>query len=464
MHRLKYQRMNSQQMVRLISCTLEGIKNVEHGQVEMPHSLRGGDVYRDTAELLGIYGQNGSGKTSIIDALACVHNLMMGRSLPAEKAYLVTQGRDAGHIECVFALRFEELKYRVRYAVTLAVAGGELRITEEKLEYQPVRQRARYRSVAEYEVCAAPADNLFLPEMIYRSVISRLKEKRDAMTLAKRKAYDDVKSYIFNDETFTLFQQGMDAERAGILVLMRWFAQKNMTVIERQHTGLLSLNLLPLRAMSKFGHAQVPMMLDAPNVMPLPAYGKLRNLTHQLNGVLNSIVPGLSVDLFELGTKLNEQGEEVMRFELISVRGDVKIPLRYESEGIKKILSILGTMIEVYNNPSACLIVDELDAGIFEYLLGELLKVIQESGKGQLIFTSHNLRPLEMLDKDSVLFSTTNPDNRYVRFTGIKPSNNLRNCYICEINLQEQAEQVYCPTNTSSMNRAFFRAGKELLS
>ena len=66
------------------------------------------------------------------------------------------------------------------------------------------------------------------------------------------------------------------------------------------------------------------------------------------------------------------------------------------------------------------LTVDELDAGIFEYLLGELLKVISEKGKGQLIFTSHNLRPLETIDKGFIAFTTVNPENRYIRFVNVK--------------------------------------------
>ena len=46
--------------------------------------------------------------------------------------------------------------------------------------------------------------------------------------------------------------------------------------------------------------------------------------------------------------------------------------------------------------------VDELDSGIYEYLLGECLEVMQDKAKGQLIFTSHNLRPLEILENDSL--------------------------------------------------------------
>ena len=39
--------------------------------------------------------------------------------------------------------------------------------------------------------------------------------------------------------------------------------------------------------------------------------------------------------------------------------------------------------------------IDEFDSGIYEYLLGELLEIMNESAKGQFVFTSHNLRPLE---------------------------------------------------------------------
>ena len=33
----------------------------------------------------------------------------------------------------------------------------------------------------------------------------------------------------------------------------------------------------------------------------------------------------------------------------------------------------------MYNNPSVCVVIDELDAGVFEYLLGEILQIISEN-------------------------------------------------------------------------------------
>ena len=143
----------------------------------------------------------------------------------------------------------------------------------------------------------------------------------------------------------------------------------------------------------------------------------------------------------------------------MSRRGDVTIPLLYESDGIKKIVSILHLLIGVYNNPSMTVAIDEIDSGIFEYLLGELLAIIQEKGKGQLIFTSHNLRPLETLDKKFIVFTTTDPKKRFVRLTNVKKNNNLRDFYYRDIILGGQMTPIYEPTNNQEIAMAFREAG-----
>lgn len=114
----------------------------------------------------------------------------------------------------------------------------------------------------------------------------------------------------------------------------------------------------------------------------------------------------------------------------------------------------------MYNSASITVAVDELDSGVFEYLLGEILRIISEKGKGQLIFTSHNLRPLETLDKGFVAFTTTNPENRYIRLTNVKTNNNLRDFYYRDIILGEQDEPLYERTNNSEIALAFIEAGE----
>ena len=115
-------------------------------------------------------------------------------------------------------------------------------------------------------------------------------------------------------------------------------------------------------------------------------------------------------------------------------------------------------LIVIYNKPSMTVAIDELDSGVFEYLLGEILRIIAEKGKGQLVFTSHNLHPLETLDKCFIAFTTTNPQNRYIRMSNVKATNNLCDFYYRDIVLGEQNEPVYEPTNNSEIAMAFREA------
>jgi len=177
-----------------------------------------------------------------------------------------------------------------------------------------------------------------------------------------------------------------------------------------------------------------------------------------LNVVLEQVIPGLTVKIRDLGTQVLESGETGCRLQLMSCKNEKEIPLSYESEGIKKIISILQLLIVVYNQSAITVAIDELDSGVFEYLLGELLRIISERGKGQLIFTSHNLRPLETLDRGFIAFTTTNPHKRYVRMTNVKETNNLRDFYYRDIMLGEQDEELYDSTNNAEIALSFREA------
>ncbi|MEG0144120.1 MAG: AAA family ATPase [Akkermansia sp.] len=294
-------------------------------------------------------------------------------------------------------------------------------------------------------------------------MVANKKEIRQKLLIAKALAYDSTKSYLFGKEGFDIFSRELKGEKQTILIALGNFAKLYLTVIERSQSGVIPLNLLPMSLVADVGHGSLPIVLTQPNVMPIPMYEGLKNLLNQINTVLLHIIPGLSINIEKLGTEFLPDGSQGMRFELVSLREENKIPLRYESEGIKKLVSILGVLIDMYNKPYICLVIDELDAGIYEYLLGELFHIIEEGGKGQLIFTSHNLRPLEMIHKNNIVFTTTNPINRFIRFTGIKKDHNLRDMYIRTINLSGQSEEVYAPTESSAIGRAFRRAGKELI-
>ena len=98
-------------------------------------------------------------------------------------------------------------------------------------------------------------------------------------------------------------------------------------------------------------------------------------------------------------------------------------------------------------------------AGIFEYIWGEMLEIFAESGVGQLIFTAHNLRPLEVISKKFLYFTSTDPKDRYVQLKSIARTNNMRNVYFRQIEHGNE-EKVYNETKRDAIIKAL-RSVKE---
>ena len=74
-------------MIRLTAIELRNVKNVEYGRIS---SVSG----RRQSRVIGIYGQNGSGKTAVVDALACLRDLLRGDSLDSRRADFIGSASD----------------------------------------------------------------------------------------------------------------------------------------------------------------------------------------------------------------------------------------------------------------------------------------------------------------------------------------------------------------------------------
>ena len=238
----------------------------------------------------------------------------------------------------------------------------------------------------------------------------------------------------------------------------------DLWVISNRDSGLINADLaLPFAFKYNDGKTvsmgTVAVALNGTSTLPEEVLAIVETVISTMNIVLGELIPGLKIAIITHGVELVKDGTSGKVAELVTDRDGIIIPLRYESDGIKKIISLLHMLIQVYNDASMTLVVDELDTGIFEYLLGELLDILSDTGSGQFIFTAHNLRPLEKLDKKSIIFTTSNPANRYVRIPNLKSNHNLRDCYYRTIMLGGQEEELYSKTNTYAISYALDLAG-----
>ncbi|WP_312426553.1 AAA family ATPase [Lacrimispora sp.] len=457
-----------QTMVRISEIELKGFKNTQYGRIIMP-SAGNKDHFSKTADILGIYGQNGSGKTAVIEAMEFVQTLLMGRPLSREVVHYISKDMETCTITVKFIIRTDSKKNMAEYSVQLkSISKSEFEIAHEAL-CSAAWTGEKFESKKTLIDYGLHSDGpTFTPKYRLEDLIRENDENKVNLSVAKKIARKDLVSFIFGPEgrgVFLSASEGASEDYAYIIQSLYQYAGMNLFVISNARAGAISMDfMIPFAFRLDLGEriakGDLLIRLDEPSVISKEHFEMARKILHEMNVVLDAMIPGLSIGIYDFGEQLLERGEEGHRVELISKRGEITIPLKYESEGIIKIISVLNALMCVYNNASMCLIIDELDAGVYEYLLGELLSVFEKGAKGQLIFTSHNLRALEMINKSSIVFSTTNPSNRYIRLQNIKSNHNLRDMYLRSIVLGGQKEAIYEETDSVEIGRAFRRAGK----
>ena len=490
--------------LRLTDLEINGLKNVKNGKLNFVNKRK---AFK--ASVLGLYGQNGTGKTALIDALHILKLLLSGKSIPDEYCNYINVDSQEANLSYRFRIYVSETEnYDVDYEVCLTVdeegeesfsasgvaeeafpylseRGGNLwnslgkkkrrlEIKGEKLSYAYTDGEKR---IKKHTFLQSTRTELIAPKKYYALLFGRKKETAERLKLISLIAKQKSQSLFFSAAFLQLLFEQLNASKTpnyellfhiDILLKLAKYGRTELFVLGASSTGKINLGELPIRynASEKQEHGitgEYFLSLDEATELPEELFPEAKRLIQNINGVLEQIIPGLTISVADLGAVMlmeNGEGKKGRRIQLMSNKNSKEIPLRCESEGIKKIVSVLHLLIGMYNQSSITVAIDELDAGIFEYLLGEILHILSEKGKGQLIFTSHNLRPLETIDRGFIAFTTTNPENRYIRFTNIKTTNNLRDFYFRDIVLGEQNEPVYEMTNNAEIALALREAGE----
>ena len=574
---MEYNFQENKAIIRIKQIQLKNFKNIKDSKCLLITNKQ--ENNDENSSILGLYGQNGSGKTAIIDSIHILKYAMSGESLPDRFSDCISVNAKEANLEYTFSLQYPYSKEQIRiivYSFDL-IRDSELSKTQEQIRNQkqrigqekhvrivneiismggriggktiklqpvirtdtspepigPVRKipsllgktgrKEKMQRIAEIkqEAFSKSRSLLFSHDMLFFYMLSILKSLPASSVVARaffeqvfgmhydeslqvndtEQAIIDVimekgpsaiqsmdpsvierfgerpsesEERIFDENSFKAFYRGKENlslpdnvfdeiewkenedesfahDVLSTLQSLSLYASTSLYVVDTRTEGAIRLKQrLPFMTREKT--FEIP--LDSSFSIPIDDCTNLNYCIHGLNGVLKLLIPGLGLALQESeGSRAHYRS-----FSLFASRNENFYPLRFESDGVIRLISLLWLIIPAFNDRSFTLAVDEIDGGIYEYLLGDLLNLFVERGKGQLIFTSHNLRPLEMIPKDSIVFTTTNPDNRYVRLKGIGQTNNLRDVYLREIWKQESADPLYEAGDSKEIIRAIQKA------
>lgn len=456
--------------VRLTGVRLSNFKNVEFGEMLFPNyqSVKTkGDITK--SDITGIYGQNGSGKTAVVEALDVAKNVLSGNSVSyGEYSGIINDGAS---ILLSFFISTKTKNYKVDYEAKIQKFNEVIGIPFERLSFWTRgagwKNEQTITIENPYYEEASITNNVHFTPTYKGNCFVRYDFISNPDKLAVYCA-SHGQSFLFNGNVEKILANNNSTDDLKLIIqALQIYAKRNLFVIRiNQLAETNRQNFIPLNIYFTDNNCVLcgclPLFTNGIGSIPKNLYENFNKILKSINTALCAIVPNLRLEPKVIGEEKNPDGVEIVKFEMYSIRDGKEFSTKYESEGIKRIISLLSCLISAFNDPGITLVVDELDSGIFEFLLGEILCVIEKEAKGQIIFTSHNLRAFETLSNNNIYCSTVNPKNRYIKLSGINANNNKRDFYIRSLVLGGQKETLYSGDDLDNIGFAFRQAGKQV--
>ena len=391
-----------------------------------------------TNKFISIYGENGSGKTNIVELFKLLQQLIMSRAtdvamnkVPKEFWKIQEEMSDQlpTEIRQIFELSLNLKEYRmleeeepteIEYGFKINDNDGfyyikfDDEIIEERLYYMAGKQRAYLFQINKEnnKFIKNLNKNIFINEKYNEELIDGIDKywgKYTFLSLLSFEAIEKNKNYIDNNISKNIME----------VINKIW----SMTVhVDKGALKIISDSLVKARKLNNIQKGIV-------KKDKLPEIKKYEN-------VLNIFFTQAYADIKEVKYKINEK-EDRIHYELYfykMIGGKIKsIPSKLESDGTRRILNQFDTIIGSLLGETV--IIDEIDNGIHDVLMKNIIMSIKDEITGQLIITTHNTLLLEILPKEYIYILSTdyngNKTINSIKEYGIKiqKNNNARDLY-----------------------------------
>ena len=410
-------------LVRIMGIRITNLKNVSSGEISFTNTPE-----NSNANMLGLLGQNGSGKTVLIDALEILKYVLCGKCVPSRYVNYISVDAEYAHLIFEFLIQFEDKKIEAFYEFSLGkeqdLSDGSYRICifDEILKCLILSGK----NTKIEELINTCNSGTFAPIEKKQLLTGNAKDVDVDLMVARKLTNIESRSFIFSDQLFEIIEKNSKNAKdkvqyeyyKKVIYLLADFGKYSLFVINSVTSGFITINAQTRSFRGNgvengaVGTIMIPVEENV--ILPKEDFMDVSKTVENMNIVLQQLIPGLTISIKELGTQLMKNGTIGYEIQLMSCKNSKEIPLKYESE----------------------------------------------KRKGQLIFTSHNLRVLETVDKQFLAFTTTNSDHRYIRLKNTKRSNNVRDMYYQEIMLGDESEELYEKTKNTEISLAFRVAGR----
>lgn len=442
--------------MKILSLTVENFKNILKATIDFKNNLS------------GIYGPNGTGKTAVIEALEIISLYFTpiktkeyGEKLKNKIKRLINVNTNTMGIEVIF--EDGEYLYKLKLSFqkdnlnseNIFVTGEELWIKERE------KKNIKFRNI----VLVNNSSETVMPYLYFKGKEESTKKEIEKLLKSKEISwkslyleFDKLNSYLslinsqIKEEDKKMLSKDLLAFNEHWSKIEK--AVMTMFVITLKEQALYNLEIvLPLKAHLDNSHGTLPINIgkDRGNIYDEKIVEYLERVVEQIGDIFSVIIPDSKLLLEKKDVKIEENTKKVA-VNLYIIKNGNKIAVENESTGIIKLISLLSALIYYVQDENAIVLIDELDIHIFEYLLATLLEKLSKFAKGQLIFTAHNLLPMEKLNRNSIIISTCEDGNTsYVYFKGTSGTTNFRQKYLRSQNMWSETNIAPLLLNESAL-------------
>jgi hypothetical protein len=361
--------------VFMLSFKVNGVKNIEK-EIEI-------NFYNKTlkrfspcgSNVKGIFGPNGIGKTSIIKGMDILRKISLNDNYLTNDFNLIILDKiinkkiEKVNLEIEFLI-IDSNKKKSRYvhSITIAITSPkEIKILSENIKKKDPNTD---QIVGEILIENGIIKNDSLHEDDLKSEIVDITKN----LLEKRSIVNIVKPSVL---------KSIDLEK------IRYFYRKLHIKIDREDSHLgYALMDNPLKDDIPFNDSvgNYDMIISKNNLQIFEDYLK------RMTKFLKIFKPNLRNIEYE-----KKEGKEEYYINILFVYDDYKVNYEFESMGIKNLFSLF-TYFRALSEDEV-VVIDEIDTSIHDIYLNKLIEFFAVDGKGQLVFTAHNITLLQTLKK-----------------------------------------------------------------
>lgn len=361
---------------------------------------------KSTNKFIAIYGENGIGKTNIVEIFKLLQQLAVSRALDIamkkmpEDLWKIRQEMPDGlptDLRQVFELSFNFKKYRMinEAEATEVECGFKIKdkegfyfikfndeIIEEKLYYLSGKQRGYLFEIKKEEnkIIKKLNENIFKNQKYNEEIVEDIEKywgKYSFISLLENEKSEKNKEYVQKNISKNIFEVIDEISTMTVHV-----DRGTLGIVDRDYSNRNRVYNIQRGFIKKEEINEIIKYENILNIFFTQAYADIKAVKY----------------------KITERENGRVRYELYfdkMIGGEVKsIPARLESEGTRRILEQFNSLVGALLGQTV--IIDEIDNGIHDVLMKNIIMSIKDEITGQLIITTHNTLLLEILPKEYI--------------------------------------------------------------